>query len=443
MKTRSLACAGTSRSALILICVAIAMFTVQISTALGQEAQNIAVVIKVVGSVVAQRADGSPWKAATRGLVLSSGDKLRTEQRGEVAVLFVDDKSLLKISEETEITFNATRDGRTVSKRVWMSAGSLWARVTKAEEPHFQVETPTSVASVKGSEFYSLENRESGNTLHALTGAYRYSNKFGGIDIGGGMTGKSDGQSPPTSRATRGGEVPTFGGGVDGFGNSGGTQGVGDDGAAPGDLRAEANSTSSITVSWGDVFMDETGFEIERQLGDAWLPLAEVGVNVSSFDDEGLETATEYCYRVRGIAAATSSDWSKIGCVSTLAIGDPSLLTATAAVLGEIGLAWVDNSNSEEAYEIHRSVDGGSMLPLETLDPDAESFVDTEIEGFTEYCYRVRAILPDGPSQMSNTACSIPLDDGVIDMNERVIRVEMIDEDGNIRILVIEIVPPE
>ena len=412
--------------------------------ATGEEAKNVAVVLKTTGTVEFQRSGESPWAEAVRGLVLGSGDKLRTGRHSEVAALFVDDRSLLKLSEETEVTFHATREGRSVSKRVWMGAGNLWAKVTKADTPHFQVETPTSVASVKGSEFYSREQKEIGNTLHAISGFYGYSNEFGEIELIAGQTGLSSGQAPPTSRQTQGGEVPDFGGGIDGFGDRGaGGSGVGDEGAAPGNLRAEANSASEILVSWVDGFNDETGYELERQLEDAWLPLVTVGAGVDNYADGELAAGTQYCYRVRAIAGAAASDWSAVGCDSTLTPMDPSNLVVQATAIREITLTWRDNAEGETGYEISRSVDGGPMEPLATLDPDVVRYRDVNVVGISRYCYRVRALFEAEPSQFTRTKCATAMDDGVIDATEKVIRVEMIDENGNRRVIVIPLIKPE
>jgi len=185
--------------------------------ALAEEAASVAVVIKIVGTVEGLQDEDGAWTAMTAGIVLDSGDKLRTAADGGVAVMFLDDRSLLKLAGNTEVTFFAERDDGTVSKRIWMGAGRLWAKVTSGDEPHFQVETPTSVAAVKGSEFYDIENA-GGNTLHALTGRYVYGNEHGDIEVLGGQTGASDGGSPPTARPTRPGELPGFGGGLRAYG---------------------------------------------------------------------------------------------------------------------------------------------------------------------------------------------------------------------------------
>ncbi len=186
-------------------------------SATAAEVAAMAVILKTKGSVEHGPAGVEAWKPAQQGQVLASGDRLRTGSGSEVAILFVDDKSLLKLAEDTEVTLQASAEGRTVSKRVWMGVGDLWAKVTKQDDPHFLVETPTSVASVKGSEFYSRERGDTGNRLHAISGRYAYGNEFGQVELGGGFTGSSDGQRPPSSRATRDDELPDFGG-INGYG---------------------------------------------------------------------------------------------------------------------------------------------------------------------------------------------------------------------------------
>jgi len=410
-----------------------------------QEAENVAAVLKTSGTVEYQRQGAEGWDGAERGLILNSGDKLRTARQSSVAVLFVDDRSLLKLAAETEVTFHATREGGTVSKRIWMGVGDLWARVTKAEEPHFEVETPTSVASVKGSEFYSKEDQDTGNTLFALSGLYQYGNDFGQIELQGGMTGKSDGQGPPTSQPTDPGNVPTFGGGL--YGYLGGERelfAVGDPDIAPEELVAEAIAHDEITLTWIDVFADETVFEVERRLeGGSWQPLVVLGAGTTSHDDTELEEAATYCYRVRARADAAASEWSETACDETLLPTDPSRLTASVTGASEITITWEDNADGESAYEIQRSSDGSGFTMLATLEADAETYVDTEVMGFAECCYRVRAQLDGSETSFSNQDCA-SFDGGDEPLaGRRVIRIEVMDEEGERHMLVIPLLAPE
>ena len=87
--------------------------------------ENLAAVVKVEGEVQCQLEADGPWSPLVLGRVLGDGDKVRTGRDGSVALLFLDDKSLLKLAEETEVSFRATREGRTVSKRIWMGTGQL------------------------------------------------------------------------------------------------------------------------------------------------------------------------------------------------------------------------------------------------------------------------------------------------------------------------------
>jgi ferric-dicitrate binding protein FerR (iron transport regulator) len=199
----------------IIIALAVLLST---ALAVAGEVTSLAAVIKVSGEVQWQSREAELWTDVQAGQVLDSGDRLRTAAGGSVAVMFLDDRSLLKLAEKTDVTFHATEEGGTVAKRIWMDAGQLWAKVTKAESPHFRVETPTSVAAVKGSEFYDIEEEGRGNILFALSGRYAYGNEHGEVELLGGRTGRSDGNSPPSSRATRPEELPGFGGGLRAYG---------------------------------------------------------------------------------------------------------------------------------------------------------------------------------------------------------------------------------
>lgn len=182
-----------------------------------EDVTSLAVILKTTGGVEMSAAGSDVWTVVHQGQVMASGDRLRTHAEGGVALLFVDDKSLLKLDSETEVTLMADAEGRKINKRIWMGAGNLWAKVTRKDDPHFEVETPTSVASVKGSEFYCSENPQGGNTLHAVTGRYSYRNEFGEIELGAKTTGQSDGKGAPRSRPTNPGELPGFGG-IAGYG---------------------------------------------------------------------------------------------------------------------------------------------------------------------------------------------------------------------------------
>jgi hypothetical protein len=73
-------------------------------------------------------------------------------------------------------------------------------------------------------------------------------------------------------------------------------------------LTAQAQSSSEIALSWGDV-ATETGYRIERSDdgGTGWVTIATTGQDVTSFTDAGLIPGTGYAYRVIAINAGGES----------------------------------------------------------------------------------------------------------------------------------------
>jgi len=68
--------------------------------------------------------------------------------------------------------------------------------------------------------------------------------------------------------------------------------------AAPTGLSAVPLSSSAITVSWADNSDNETGFVVRRWNGSAWVAIATVGANVTSYTDTGLQPSTTYFHSV-------------------------------------------------------------------------------------------------------------------------------------------------
>lgn len=87
--------------------------------------------------------------------------------------------------------------------------------------------------------------------------------------------------------------------------------------AAPGNLQGTALSGSMLRLTWTDVAINETGYEIERApnangVPGTYAPLATLGANVSIFTDVGLTPNTRYWYRVRAINEGGTSAWAVV-----------------------------------------------------------------------------------------------------------------------------------
>ncbi|RMF08254.1 MAG: hypothetical protein D6762_06080 [Candidatus Neomarinimicrobiota bacterium] len=156
-------------------------------------ASKIAVATKVQGKVDYIRVDNGKRQALKQGTVLADGDKIVTGASGFVAIVFIDDKSLVKIKEDTEIEITGKRSQAAISKRLNMDNGTIRAKVTKQRKGDFVVQTPTSVASVKGTDFWVISNPFTGDQLFGLEGLVNFTNLLTGesINVAAGFTGNS------------------------------------------------------------------------------------------------------------------------------------------------------------------------------------------------------------------------------------------------------------
>lgn len=94
----------------------------------------------------------------------------------------------------------------------------------------------------------------------------------------------------------------------------------------------------------------------------------------------------------------------------------PSNLTIAAVTPSMVTLAWKDESDNEEHFQIERSEDGGwTWNGLRTLSPNSEHYVDEPLSPSGAYRYRVRALNSAGSSAWSNeVATHTPASPGVI-----------------------------
>ena len=80
--------------------------------------------------------------------------------------------------------------------------------------------------------------------------------------------------------------------------------------AAPSGLSLSARK-GSLTLNWTDNANNEIGFVIERSVnGAGFAQIAQVGANVRTFTNSGLNKNTSYTYRVRAFNANGNSAFS-------------------------------------------------------------------------------------------------------------------------------------
>ena len=153
---------------------------------------RIAIVTKVIGSVNYTRGNDAS-KLLKKGHIFESGDVLRTEKGGFAALIFIDDKSALKIKENSELIISGKRTARAIAKEINLDSGTIRAQVGKQKRGNFVIRTSVSVASVKGTDFWLISDQKVGDSVIGLEGIVSLLNQISGetLDVTSGFTGLS------------------------------------------------------------------------------------------------------------------------------------------------------------------------------------------------------------------------------------------------------------
>lgn len=156
-------------------------------------------VVSVSGRVEWREGGRSSWKLATKGLQLFQGYELRTGLLSRAIIVFVADGSRVLVNEDTELTVEARGLGRVPrpTSRLRMFMGEVYSKVRPDRE--FEIETPVSVASVRGTEFDLSHDAELELTeLIVVDGLVELSNILGRALAGVYMRTSARRGEPPT-----------------------------------------------------------------------------------------------------------------------------------------------------------------------------------------------------------------------------------------------------
>jgi len=124
---------------------------------------SVGYTIKVNGDVDLLRNDKAYDVEA--GEYLYNGDKMECHTAAFAAIKFSEDNSIVRLFENSILEINLENDGKYRNKS-YLKMGELWAKVTKGKDS-FQIETPTTVAAVKGTSF--LLGVDEDGTTHIRT----------------------------------------------------------------------------------------------------------------------------------------------------------------------------------------------------------------------------------------------------------------------------------
>ena len=168
------------------------LIAVLIGILVPEENKLIAVTTKAKGDVTFRSWDSEDFNDLKPAEILNDGDHIQTGSDGFGALVYLDDKSTIKVKENTNFDVIGTRSKEGISKRIKINTGTIKAKIKKGKAGGFVIETPTSVATVKGTEFWLVAALD-GDKVFGLEGIVELTNTVSGdvVTVGADETGIS------------------------------------------------------------------------------------------------------------------------------------------------------------------------------------------------------------------------------------------------------------
>jgi hypothetical protein len=160
--------------------------------------------------------------------------------------------------------------------------------------------------------------------------------------------------------------------------------------------------TNVINLAWTALGANRLGYSVERSLnGVDFTEAATLAPEALSFVDTNVFTDVTYFYRVRGTNESGFGDYS--GIASATVVVPSSVPRAPAGVIAasddgnkfyrnHMIVSWLDRSTNEAAFQIERSTDGLTFVPIATVAANLTEYLDHGLRAATPYYYRVRAV---------------------------------------------------
>ncbi len=122
-----------------------------------QKANVVAVVLRINGSLQYRENDNADWKTASVPQELFDGWQVRTAIGNRAVVQYTSGTRIL-VNENTHLEVTAQKPGTASPERTRLLVGEVFSQISAGGKPaayEYEVETPSSVASVRGTQFDS------------------------------------------------------------------------------------------------------------------------------------------------------------------------------------------------------------------------------------------------------------------------------------------------
>jgi len=169
---------------------------------------KIAIILKAKGPVTIEKASNKKKVSAKKGMSLEDGDKIVTGKRAFAAVRFLDDKSLVRVRANSVCSIEGKKKDKKIEKSIFVEIGTFFCDIFK-QKGSFKVITPTSVASIKGTKFWTIHSANGGSRYVGIEGLVEIKNEKGKALMKKGETAIVESKdSPPLIRLTKKGDLP-------------------------------------------------------------------------------------------------------------------------------------------------------------------------------------------------------------------------------------------
>ena len=145
------------------------------------QGQVIARLVKTEGRVYLKRLGMNTFSEKGKtGSAIKNGDQLKVGANSFAAIIYLDDKSIIKVRENTSFSVMDTRNSRTVD----ISHGTLLNEIKKeGRQKDFRIQTSVSVASVKGTEFAAIVSQSGVDQFICKEGLFEVMNIISGETV--------------------------------------------------------------------------------------------------------------------------------------------------------------------------------------------------------------------------------------------------------------------
>ena len=141
---------------------------------------KVAVAIKVKGKVSIIPVETKVKKSLKPGTPLSDQDEIMTAKGSFAALMYLDDKSVVKMMGNSDLVIAGNRSSAGINKSLDISYGKITANIVQQKGREFRIATPTSVASVKGTELAITSDPAMGDSFMLLEGLIEVTNSITG-----------------------------------------------------------------------------------------------------------------------------------------------------------------------------------------------------------------------------------------------------------------------